>query len=101
MKTEVEEKTLDAQNRFRILIVSTLDIGGGAELSAWNLFNTYRSRGYDTELAVGTRHTNSTGVELIPRDSCRNAWARFWISAGKSLAPLETWSMGPLGRVRG
>ena len=79
--------------RLRILLVSTAERGGGAEISAWNLFQAYQARGYGSRLAVGVRHSEDPAVLLIPGDSSRNAWARCWIRVSK-LVPLE-------GRVRG
>lgn len=65
----------------RVLVVSTADTGGGAELSAWQLFNNYRARGYESWLAVGKKRTNDERVVVIPGDSSRTNWARFWIRA--------------------
>ena len=93
MKLE-SQKTSKESGRVRILLVSTADIGGGAEISAWNLFHKYRGAGYYSQMAVGSRYTDDPDVLLIPKDSDRNAWARFWISASKFIEPLE-------GRVRG
>jgi glycosyltransferase involved in cell wall biosynthesis len=75
-------------------MVSTADLGGGAEISAWNLFNTYRGLGHSIQLTVGTRRTNDPDVVVIPRDAGRNPWARYWIKADKFLQRFE-------GRVRG
>src|SRR5687768_6693043 len=74
-------------------MVSTAERGGGAEISAWNLFHIYQTLGYGSRLAVAVRHSEDPDVVLIPGDSSRNAWARFWIQLGKRV-PFE-------GRVRG
>ncbi len=66
-----------------ILQVSLADHGGGAELSAWNLFEAYRARGHGSKLAVGFRHGDDPDVVLIPNDACRGAWARLWLAAGR------------------
>jgi hypothetical protein len=42
----------------RILLVGTSDVGGGAELSAWNLFTAYRNHGYAVQVAVGRKHAD-------------------------------------------
>ena len=71
----------------RILQVSTSDGGGGAEGSAWKLFQAYRDRGYNSFLAVGTKYGHDKNVVTIPNDELRGRWTRFWISAGKVLLP--------------
>jgi glycosyltransferase involved in cell wall biosynthesis len=62
----------------RILQVNTRDLGGGAEGSVWNLFQSYRSRGQASWLAVGKKLTNDPDVFLIPNEQYRPAWTRFW-----------------------
>ena len=62
-------------------------MGGGAEASAWNLFNVYRRRGYSTQLLVGRKHTDDPDVVAIDNDACRSRWAQFWIRRGERLAP--------------
>jgi glycosyltransferase involved in cell wall biosynthesis len=89
MKQEVAEPVPGAQRSLRVLLVSTADLGGGAELSAWSLFQTYRRLGHKSWLAVGNKHTDDPNVVLLPPDDYRNPWARFWIRAGKTLEPLQ------------
>jgi glycosyltransferase involved in cell wall biosynthesis len=62
----------------RILQVNTLDRGGGAEGSAWNLFQSYRNRGHASWLAVGKKFTNDPDVLLIPNEQSRPAWTHYW-----------------------
>jgi glycosyltransferase involved in cell wall biosynthesis len=62
----------------RILQVSTSDHGGGAEGSAWNLFQAYRQRGHVSWLAVGQKNSDDSDVFPIPNEECRPAWTRFW-----------------------
>jgi glycosyltransferase involved in cell wall biosynthesis len=77
-----------------ILQVSTVDIGGGAEKVAWNLFHAYRERGYVSWLAVGRKRSDDPDVLEIPRLRQSVPWGRpCWILHGR-LAPLE-------GHVRG
>jgi glycosyltransferase involved in cell wall biosynthesis len=83
----------------RILLVSTADLGGGAELSAWNLFNAYRNRGYAVQLAVGRKTTTDPDVVRIDNDSHRHQWARFWRRAGDSIQPVGR-RLGDGGRLR-
>jgi glycosyltransferase involved in cell wall biosynthesis len=69
----------------RVLFVSTRDVGGGAENSAWNLFDTYRKRGLKSRLAVGTKRTDDPHVLIVPNETQRSSWARFWIRASNGL----------------
>jgi glycosyltransferase involved in cell wall biosynthesis len=62
----------------RILQVSTSDFAGGAESSAWNLFQAYRQRGHASWLAVGRKVSDDPDVFPILHGECRPAWTRFW-----------------------
>jgi glycosyltransferase involved in cell wall biosynthesis len=84
----------DMRRPLRILQVSTTDRGGGAEGSAWNLFQAYRALGHDSWLAVGYKYSDDPNVLQIPKDACQSRWGRACLAAGRSLAPLE-------GRIRG
>lgn len=69
--------TLDDQARGRtraILQVSTRDVQGGAEGSAWNLFHAYRRRGVESWLAVGTKLSDDPNVFALPNDAHRPRW---------------------------
>jgi glycosyltransferase involved in cell wall biosynthesis len=70
----------------RVLFVSTTDQGGGAEISAWNLFKTYRSWGYESWMAVGKKRTDDPYVVAIPNEESRSAWSGFWTHAANRLA---------------
>ncbi len=59
-----------------ILQVSTADIAGGAEKVACNLFNTYRTRGYSSTLAVGFKRSADPDVLEIPRPQQSLPWTR-------------------------
>lgn len=83
-----------AERPVRILQVSTVDIGGGAEKVAWKLFQIYRACGYGSWLAVGRKRSDDPSVRLLPNDDCRSQWARTWLAIGNMLSPL-------VGRVRG
>jgi glycosyltransferase involved in cell wall biosynthesis len=74
----------------RILMINTSDMGGGAELTTWNLFNTYRRRGYETTLAVGRKRRAEPDILAIAGDAERSSWAQFWNRANKRLEPFET-----------
>jgi glycosyltransferase involved in cell wall biosynthesis len=75
------------QDSLRILLVSTAEMGGGAERSAWNLFKAYAARGHRSRLAVGNKHSNDPDVALIPNELRRSRWAKAW---AKNAARLET-----------
>ncbi|MDD4538177.1 MAG: glycosyltransferase [Lentisphaeria bacterium] len=60
----------------RILQVNTADRGGGAEGSAWNLFDRYRAAGQLSWLAVGRKYSNDPDVLEIPRGRANSALGR-------------------------
>jgi len=87
-----------------ILQVSTKDIAGGAEGSAWNLFNAYRERGLDSWLAVGTKYSSDQDVFAIQNEEQRPGWIRFCrkvqgLGQGSSIYPL-TQILGRLAWLR-
>jgi len=51
--------------QLRILQVNTSDRSGGAQRSAWNLFQIYRARGHKSWLAVGYKRTDDPDVLVI------------------------------------
>ncbi len=77
-----------------ILQVSTVDIAGGAENVAWNLFQTYRMREHASWLAVGHKRSDDPDVFLIRDRELCGRWSRFWRRAESSLQLLD-------GRARG
>ena len=66
----------------RILTVNTSDFGGGAERVAWNLFDEYRRRGFQSHLAVGYRKIADPDVFAISDHAKRSAWATLASSVG-------------------
>jgi glycosyltransferase involved in cell wall biosynthesis len=68
-----------AARPLRILLISTADTGGGAELSAWNLYKTYQKRGHEVRLLVGSKRTADRCVVLLDNDASRSQWAEFWM----------------------
>jgi glycosyltransferase involved in cell wall biosynthesis len=62
----------------RILQVSSADIAGGAERVAWDLFQAYRRRGYQSWLAVGLKRSTDPDVFSIPNSELEGSWARLW-----------------------
>jgi glycosyltransferase involved in cell wall biosynthesis len=78
----------------RILQVSTMDRGGGAEAVMQQLAREYRRRDHEAWLAVGLKSTDDPAVIQIPNDALRAAWARSLLAAG-------AWYGSRLGRVRG
>jgi len=79
------ENQIAATSRLRLLLVSTADQGGGAENSAWSLYNTYRRNGHESWLAVGSKRTQDPHVVPIPNETHRSSWARFWMRASTRL----------------
>ena len=69
----------------RILLVSTSDIGGGAERSAWSLFKAYSAQGHKSWLAVGNKRSNDPDVLLIPNELSTNRWSKLWDGIGLRL----------------
>ena len=82
------------QRCLRILLVSTSDVGGGAERSAWNLFKAYAARGHTSWMAVGRKLSDDPNIALIPNESCRNRWAKTWLNTAARLEPIA-------GAIRG
>jgi len=78
-----------ADRPLRILQVNTVDIGGGAEKVALDLFRSYRARGHSSSLAVGYRFGNDPEVVPIPRCYRRSSWSRLWLSLEKRLQPFD------------
>ena len=77
----VEPRRMDGNPQsLRILQVSTADRGGGAERSAWQLFEAYRARRITSWLAVGHRFSDDPDVIVIPNEEHRSRWVRFWRS---------------------
>jgi glycosyltransferase involved in cell wall biosynthesis len=69
----------------RILTVSTSDVAGGAERVAWNLFDEYRRRGFQSHLAVGYRKVDDADVFSIPDHAKRSAWSTLVSGVGTKL----------------
>jgi len=82
------------EQQLRILQVNTEDAGGGAEGSAWNLFQAYPAHGHQSWLAVGRQRTTNPNVFLIPNQRYHTAWARFWFARSNQLKPY-------LGKIKG
>lgn len=70
------------KNLLRILQVSTLDIAGGAERIAWNLFQAYQQAGFDSWLATGFKQSANPNVLLVQNDIYSNNWSRVWFVLG-------------------
>lgn len=54
--------SLQARRSLRIVQVSTSDLGGGAELVAWNLHQAYRDCGHRACLVVGRKNSSDQDV---------------------------------------
>jgi glycosyltransferase involved in cell wall biosynthesis len=86
---DAKEIVTGRERPLRILQVSTFDINGGAEKVAWDLFRTYRARGLDSWLTVGTKRGDDPNVISIPRLSYQNSWSRPWLTLEKRLQSFE------------
>lgn len=62
-----------------------MDVYGGAERVAWNLFEEYAERGHGSYLAVGSKKSNHSGVLLIPNEDHLTWWARRWLKLSRVL----------------
>jgi glycosyltransferase involved in cell wall biosynthesis len=82
------------KKKLSILQVSPLDIGGGAQQIAWNLFRAYRLLGIDSWMAVGKKRSQDPQVFEIAKIQSTGFWASFCNGLANSLTPLE-------GKVRG
>ena len=78
-----------AERPLRILQVSTVDIKGGAERVAWNLFTAYRARGHSSWLAVGEKRTDDPDVLIIPNQESRGRWHDFFQGVSSRLKQIE------------
>lgn len=83
-----------AERLLRILQISTVDIAGGAEKVAWNLFQAYRALGHGSWLAVGRKRSHDPEVFPIPNHENPGGWSRFWWGIHSHLQSLD-------GRLRG
>jgi glycosyltransferase involved in cell wall biosynthesis len=95
-RVEIPESS---QSSLRILLVSTFDLGGGAEASAWNLFKAYPRRGHAAWLAVRGKLTDDPNVLLIPSDSFRSRWAKLWLGMRNHLRPTTAGYMRGMWRL--
>jgi glycosyltransferase involved in cell wall biosynthesis len=83
-----------AERPVRILQVSTRDLRGGAEKVAWELFQTFRARGYDSWLAVGYKRSNDPNVLIMHNYGSQGVWSKCWWQVYSQLQSLG-------GRLRG
>jgi glycosyltransferase involved in cell wall biosynthesis len=83
-----EERGLD------VLQVSASDTRGGAQVVAWNLFNTYRQMGHRSRLAVGFKYSCDPDVIEFSDYSAAPLVGAALTACENALTPM-------LGRVRG
>lgn len=74
--------------------MSPLDLGGGAQQIAWNLFQAYRQLGIDSWMAVGKKRSKDPQVFEIAQIQTAGWWASLCDGLVNSMSPLE-------GKVRG
>lgn len=77
-----------------ILQVSTADVLGGAERIAFELFRTYRKRGYRSHLVVGRKRSTDPDVHLMTHDRDAGPWRGFWWGLHAKLQPRFTRTPG-------
>ena len=65
-----------AAEDLRVLQVNTRDRGGGAEGSAWNLFQGLARRGFDSWLAVGQKLSKNENVFELADKGRLSAWVQ-------------------------
>lgn len=78
-----------SERPLRILQVSSSDISGGAQKVAWNLFQSYRMRGYGSFLAVGQKLSDDPDVLLISNCEGQQGWSRLWWAVHSRLRALD------------
>jgi glycosyltransferase involved in cell wall biosynthesis len=86
--------TKENSSSLTVLQVSALDRAGGAEQVAWNLFNTYRSLGISSWMAVGKKRSKDSNVFVINEKSSQGWWAHLCQELANALNPLA-------GKLRG
>lgn len=77
-----------------ILQVSTADVLGGAERIAFELFRTYRKRGYRSHLVVGRKRSTDPDVHLMTHDRGAGPWRGVWWGLHARLQPRFTRTPG-------
>jgi len=78
------EDDLSFYKKLKVLHINTADIGGGAESSAWNLFQSLRKKGYESWLAVGEKFSDDPNVYKIPNTNNRDPFARFLVNVSST-----------------
>lgn len=82
------------KKKLSILQVSPLDLGGGAQQIAWNLFQAYRLLGIDSWMAVGKKRSQDSQVFEIAKTMPTGLWASLCYSLANLMSPLA-------GKMRG
>jgi glycosyltransferase involved in cell wall biosynthesis len=88
-------------DRRNILQISTADERGGAENVARNLQREYRARGHRSQMAVGFKVTGDPDVFVIPNESERSAWERFWLETSVRFTRNRTRGVRRAARLAG
>ncbi len=78
-----------ADGKLSILQVSSNDLTGGAQRVAWNLFQSYRRRGYDSYLAVGYKQSHDPNVRPMAPLENGGMWSSLWSAVHSRLQPLD------------
>lgn len=80
-----------------ILQINSSDMSGGAQRVAWNLFEAYRERGYQSYLAVGYKRSPDPNVLPIPQQQAATGWSSFFSVLHSRLQQLD--GNGRLSRI--
>jgi len=86
--------TKENSSSLTVLQVSALDLAGGAEQVAWNLFESYRQAGLASWLAVGKKRSKDGNVFVINEKPSQGWWAHLCQGLATALNPLA-------GKLRG
>ncbi|PYJ71670.1 MAG: group 1 glycosyl transferase [Acidobacteria bacterium] len=74
----------------RILQVSPSDSIGGGHIIPWNLFRSYRARGHNSWLAVGSKRSDHRDVLVVPNHMRATPWSRFFGALGQKCERFES-----------
>lgn len=89
----------EPSSRLRILQVSTADTLGGAEGVAWDLFRSYRARGYESWLVVGRKRSGEPAVFPLSGGAGGFLRTKSWQATKDRLRPLAR-RMGGAARIK-
>jgi glycosyltransferase involved in cell wall biosynthesis len=81
-------------SHLHILQVNSVDSGGGAAKVAWDLFQAYHRKGYDSRMVVGSKSTSDPFVWELDHDPYRRGLPGLWVRVWKPFQQFEKiWSV--------